>query len=98
MSSFSCAEQLATLDLGRIGSKCGGTLEDRAQRLFSTKGLQLDEIDPCLTAKDQAENKDSEKHKKTPLLEAQIYKLVKILSEQRVFRRFTRGLYYEFLD
>lgn len=87
LSAFSCPEQLATLGLDRLksalmglGLKCGGTLEDRAQRLFSTKGLQLHEIDPALKAKgqgkgkDQVKNKDSEKHKKTALLEAQIYK------------------------
>jgi len=87
LSAFSCAEELATLGLDRLksalmglGLKCGGTLEDRAQRLFSTKGLQLHEIDPALKAKgqgkgkDQSKNKDNEKHKKIALLEAQVYK------------------------
>merc|ERR1712191_37789 len=33
--------------------------------------------------KDQSKNKDSEKHKRIALLEAQVYKLVELLSEQR---------------
>ena len=43
---FSSWEELASLGLDRLksalmalGLKCGGTLEERAQRLFSTKGL-----------------------------------------------------------
>ncbi|KAK3093783.1 hypothetical protein FSP39_020170 [Pinctada imbricata] len=31
--------------------KCGGTLQERAQRLFSVKGLTRDQIDPTLFAK-----------------------------------------------
>jgi len=96
LSAFSSSEQLASLGLDRLksalmglGLKCGGTLEDRAQRLFSTKGLQLHEIDSSLKVKgqakgkDQSKNKDSEKHKRIALLEAQVYKLVELLSEQR---------------
>ncbi|KAJ8045411.1 Replication stress response regulator SDE2 [Holothuria leucospilota] len=33
------------------GLKCGGTLQERAQRLFSVKGLSPDQIDPALKAK-----------------------------------------------
>ena len=87
LSAFSSWEQLASLGLDRLksalmglGLKCGGTLEERAQRLFSTKGLQLNEINPSLLAKgqgkgkDQEKNKEAEKHKRIALLEAQIYK------------------------
>lgn len=38
-------------DLMARGLKCGGTLKERATRLFSIKGLQLDQIDPLLRAK-----------------------------------------------
>lgn len=45
LSAFSSPEELASLGLDRLKSalmalslKCGGTLEERAQRLFSTKG------------------------------------------------------------
>jgi hypothetical protein len=33
------------------GLKCGGTLEQRAQRLFAVKGLSVDQIDPSLFAR-----------------------------------------------
>ncbi|KAM8878198.1 splicing regulator SDE2 [Spinachia spinachia] len=33
------------------GLKCGGTLKERAQRLFSVRGLTPDQIDPALIAK-----------------------------------------------
>lgn len=56
LSAFSSAEELASLGLDRLksalmalGIKCGGTLEERAQRLFSTKGKQ--DIDPALMTK-----------------------------------------------
>lgn len=38
-------------ELMNRGLKCGGTLEQRAQRLFSVKGLTKDQIDPDLLAK-----------------------------------------------
>ena len=37
--------------LQSMGLKCGGTVRERAQRLFSVKGKQLDEINPSLFAK-----------------------------------------------
>ena len=88
LSAFSTWEELATLGLDRLksalmalGLKCGGTLEDRAKRLFGTKGLQIEEIDKSLFAKGQGKNKgpseqdkETEKHKKIALLEAQVYK------------------------
>ena len=53
-----CVEDLYPLGLDRLkqesmdrGLKCGGTLEQRAQRLFSVKGLSLDQIDPSLLSK-----------------------------------------------
>lgn len=33
------------------GLKCGGTLPERAARLFSIRGLTLDQIEPALLAK-----------------------------------------------
>ena len=38
-------------DLQRRGLKCGGTLSDRASRLFGVKGLNHNEINPMLLAK-----------------------------------------------
>ena len=34
-----------------LGVKCGGTLEERAARLFSLKGVARQNIDPRLLAK-----------------------------------------------
>nr|CAG4641560.1 EOG090X03G1 [Eurycercus lamellatus] len=93
LSGFSSWEELATLGLDRLksaltalGMKCGGTLEDRAQRLFKTKGLSQDQIDPSLMAKGAKganKDKEAERNKAVALLEAQVYKLIEILSEQR---------------
>ena len=44
-------------ELQRSGLKCGGTLAERASRLFSVKGLSPDQIDPALMAKPAAKKK-----------------------------------------
>lgn len=51
-------EQLEALGLEQVkkelmerGMKCGGTLQERAARLFSVRGLTPDQIDPALLAK-----------------------------------------------
>ncbi|XP_016427582.1 protein SDE2 homolog isoform X1 [Sinocyclocheilus rhinocerous] len=56
--SVSGPGQLEALGLERLkkelmerGMKCGGTLQERAARLFSVKGLSPDQIDPALLAK-----------------------------------------------
>ncbi|XP_034253187.1 splicing factor 3A subunit 3 [Thrips palmi] len=89
LSAFSSWEELASLGLDRLksallalGLKCGGTLEERAQRLFSTKGKA--EIDPALLAKSKpGRGRDTMKHKDIAALEAQVYKFAELLSEQR---------------
>ena len=43
-------------ELMKRGLKCGGTLEQRAERLFSVKGLTQEEIDPSLFAKNGGKN------------------------------------------
>ncbi|XP_035223420.1 splicing factor 3A subunit 3-like, partial [Stegodyphus dumicola] len=94
LSAFSSWEELASLGLDRLksalmalGLKCGGTLEERAQRLFETKGKKLSELDPTVFAKSKpgkaGRHKDIEKQKEIAILEAQLYRLVEILSEQR---------------
>ena len=59
-----------------LGLKCGGTLEERAQRLFSTKGEAS--LDPTLLAKKKqrkpGKGKDVEKQKEIARLEAQVSK------------------------
>lgn len=37
--------------LTALGLKCGGTLQERAARLFSVRGLAREQIDPALFAK-----------------------------------------------
>uniref|UniRef100_A0A8D0GKW8 Replication stress response regulator SDE2 n=1 Tax=Sphenodon punctatus TaxID=8508 RepID=A0A8D0GKW8_SPHPU len=56
--AFSCAAELEALgldvlksELMSLGLKCGGTLQERAARLFSVRGLSRDQIDPALFAK-----------------------------------------------
>uniref|UniRef100_A0A8C9VRY7 Splicing factor 3a, subunit 3 n=1 Tax=Scleropages formosus TaxID=113540 RepID=A0A8C9VRY7_SCLFO len=93
LSAFSSWEELASLGLDRLksalmalGLKCGGTLEERAQRLFGTKGKSLESLDPSLFAKNpksKGPKKDTERNKEIAFLEAQIYEYVEILGEQR---------------
>ncbi|KAL1769907.1 SDE2-like [Sigmodon hispidus] len=56
--AFSSASELESLGLERLkcelmalGLKCGGTLQERAARLFSVRGLAKEHIDPALFAK-----------------------------------------------
>ncbi|NXG74301.1 SDE2 regulator, partial [Baryphthengus martii] len=39
------------MELMSLGLKCGGTLKERAARLFAVRGLSRDQIDPALFAK-----------------------------------------------
>ncbi|XP_060711751.1 splicing regulator SDE2 [Hemiscyllium ocellatum] len=57
-AAFNSAEELQGLGLDRLkselmalGLKCGGTLQERAARLYSVKGLSKEQIDPTLFAK-----------------------------------------------
>ncbi|KAF5919286.1 splicing regulator SDE2 [Diceros bicornis minor] len=56
--AFSSVAELELLGLERLkcelmalGLKCGGTLQERAARLFSVRGLAQEQIDPALFAK-----------------------------------------------
>jgi len=58
LNSYSSAEELESLgleklklELQKLGLLCGGTLKDRAQRLFSIKGKDLKDVDSKLFAK-----------------------------------------------
>lgn len=57
---FHDADELRALGMDRLkealealGLKCGGTLEQRADRLFSVKGKKSEEIDPKLKVRDR---------------------------------------------
>lgn len=91
LSAFSSPEELASLGLDRLksalmalGIKCGGTLEERAQRLFSTKGKR--NIDPSLMAKKTSgrqNNRDAARNHEIAALEAQLYRYADLVSEHR---------------
>jgi len=99
LSAFTSWEELASLGLDRLksglmalGLKCGGTLEERAQRLFMTKGKPLESLDPSLFTKNKpgkggSNVKDREKQKEVAALEAQVYRFSELLSEQRTATR-----------
>jgi len=64
LNKYNSAEELETLGLDKLktelqhlGILCGGTLKDRATRLFCTKGKKLSELDPKLLAKKENPNK-----------------------------------------
>lgn len=50
------AERLK-VTLQAMGLKCGGTVKERAERLLSTKGKTLDQLDRALFAKPTKQKK-----------------------------------------
>lgn len=93
LSAFGSWEELASLGLDRLksalmalGVKCGGTLEERAQRLFSTKGMQR--IEPQLVARNKdadgrGAQREQARWREVAEMEAQLYRLAELVSEQR---------------
>lgn len=56
------------------------TLEERAHRLFQTKGVPLESLDSSLFAKSKsAQSRDPKKQKEIALLEAQVYRYTELL-------------------
>jgi splicing factor 3A subunit 3 len=84
LSAFAGPDELATLGLDRLksglialGLKCGGTLQERAERLFMTKGKNLSEVPKELFAKQtpgKGRKEKTEKLKEIARMEAQIYR------------------------
>ncbi|KAK2187220.1 hypothetical protein NP493_175g03016 [Ridgeia piscesae] len=72
-----------------LGLKCGGTLEERARRLFATKGKNLEDLEPSMFAKSKPgkSGKTNERQKEVSALEAQVYRLAELLGEQRAATR-----------
>merc|ERR1712035_20355 len=72
-----------------LGLKCGGTLTNRAERLFSTKGLSDDQIPASIKEKKSGKGKEAARDgkKEIAFVEAQIYRLIEILGEQREMTR-----------
>ncbi|KAF8570098.1 hypothetical protein P879_06360 [Paragonimus westermani] len=104
LTAFTAWEELASLGLDRLksallalGLKCGGTLEERARRLWATKGKALDELPADLFVTKQRSTKGfaktaawghvpaalSEKQREVAALEARIYKVSELLKEIR---------------
>lgn len=92
LSAFSTWEELVLLGLDRLksalmalGVKCGGTLEERAQRLFSTKGMKT--LDPSIIVKKTTGKnieKEQARQKDIASMEAQLYRYAEFVSEQRM--------------
>ena len=68
VDSVASPEDLEVLGLARLkdelvsrGCKCGGTLKERAARLYSVRGLRPEQIDPLLRAKTSAKDKKKKK-------------------------------------
>jgi len=94
LSAFSTPEEVASLGLDRLksglmalGMKCGGTLQERAERLFLTKGRDVSELAPHLFVKNKpgkgARGSDAAKQKEMAAMEAQIYRMAEIVAEVR---------------
>jgi len=93
LSAFSSPEELASLGLDRLksglmalGLKCGGTLQERSERLFMTKGKNLSELNPALFAKTKpgkGGRSDVEKQKDIAKMEAQVFRFAELLSDVR---------------
>ncbi|KAJ8779853.1 hypothetical protein J1605_012143 [Eschrichtius robustus] len=83
---LSIFDQLFDIPKERKNAEYKRTLEERAQRLFSTKGKSLESLDTSLFAKNpksKGTKRDTERNKDIAFLEAQIYEYVEILGEQR---------------
>ncbi|OZC06653.1 splicing factor 3A subunit 3 family protein [Onchocerca flexuosa] len=91
LSSFETATDLEALGLDRLksalvalGLKCGGTLKERAERLFATKGHKLSEIEKTALAKrHDTDQKEQFKLRQTARLEAYIQRLSALLGDER---------------
>ena len=86
------AQELSTLGLDRLksalvalGLKCGGTLQERAERLFLTKGRKLTELNPSLFAKNKPGSKDGKRAPEKMKEIAKIEVETDILIEMKIF-------------
>ncbi|GMR36592.1 hypothetical protein PMAYCL1PPCAC_06787 [Pristionchus mayeri] len=88
LSQFASSSDLEALGLERLknallalGLKCGGTLKDRAERLFATKGHSLSEMEKKALRSDM--DKENAKNEGLAKSEERIKKMVEILGEER---------------
>ena len=90
LSQFSSEQELRQLGLGTLkslllarGLKCGGTLEERAERLFSVKGVPREQWDSRVLSKGKDNREFSPLQKEVASVEAEIYWFGEQLWEQR---------------
>lgn len=93
LSAFDSPEELASLGLDRLksalmalGLKCGGTLHERAERLFLTKGRSLAELPAELFTKTKpgkGGKKENGKQRELAAMELQVARLAELLSDVR---------------
>ncbi|XP_055339644.1 splicing factor 3A subunit 3-like [Paramacrobiotus metropolitanus] len=93
LRSFSAVEEIMELGMERLksalmalGMKCGGTLEERAKRLWSTRGKSPAEIDASLlVAKPSTAQKNQEdsRQKELAVLEAKVMHLATLVEQER---------------
>ena len=86
LSVFSSSEELMSLGLDRLKTalqalnlKCGGTLEERAKRLFYTKGMSLESLQSSAFAKGKGKGKgvdNARKQKEIAAIESQVTDLI----------------------
>lgn len=84
MISEMCSPRGQSLDIAHpeVRVSCvllSRTLEDRAKRLFMTKGVPLGALDASLFAKSKSSVQEAEKQKEIAQLEALIYKYSELL-------------------
>ncbi|CAB3405135.1 unnamed protein product [Caenorhabditis bovis] len=95
LSPYNSAAELEGLGLERLkgalmalGLKCGGTLKERAERLFATKGHKLSDLEKAAMASNTA---DAEKQKLRNLqvaqIEAHIASMAELLADERAATR-----------
>ena len=82
LSAFSSSEELMSLGLDRLKTalqalnlKCGGTLEERAKRLFYTKGMSLESLQSSAFAKGKGVD-NARKQKEIAAIESQVTDLI----------------------
>jgi len=92
LSAFDTPEEVASLGLDRLksgllalGMKCGGTLQQRAERLYMTKGRDVSELPAALFTKTKAKGGPAVNIKQREIagMELQVYRLAELVAEVR---------------
>ncbi|CAD6192239.1 unnamed protein product [Caenorhabditis auriculariae] len=95
LSPYGSATELEGLGLERLkgalialGLKCGGTLKERAERLFATKGHKLSDMEKAAMASSDSElEKQRQRNLQLAQIEAHIQAMANVLTEERAATR-----------